>query len=178
LDGLNRDEPEAFDSLFRCYYASLCYFAERIAGSPQAAEDIVQGVFLNFYERRPHFENSAAMRSYLYRAVGNNSLKYIERQRRRVGMVDNIPDPKTDDDLHHIAIETRVIEAVFDAIAALPEACRRIFEMSYIERLSVADICRALGVTENTVKTQRLRAKKMLRERLHGLYRLLSFIFF
>ncbi len=178
LSDLNRGEPEAFDSVFRYYYASLCYFSRKIVDSRSAAEDAVQSVFLGFYERKPRFENDAALRSYLYKAVNNRSLKYLEQQRRKVSADENISDPKNDDDaMMRFALETRVIDEVFKAIATLPDACRRIFEMSYIERLSVAEICEALGISENTVKTQKLRAKKMLRERLKDLYQYLSFIF-
>ena len=63
-------------------------------------------------------------------------------------------------------------------IEELPTECKRIFKMSYIEFLDIKTICERLNVAETTVKTQRQRAKKFLRERLKHLYPVLAFLFF
>lgn len=179
LNDLNNGEHDSFDTVFRYYYPSLCYFAENIVGSGSAAEDVVQSVFLGFYENKPRFENITALRSYLYVAVNNRSIKYLNKQKRNIPADDLLADSKAEtDNRFHMAMEANVVDEIFKAIDTLPDACRRIFEMSYIEHRSVKDICEELQISENTVKTQRQRAKKILRERLQGLYRYVIYIFF
>jgi RNA polymerase sigma-70 factor (ECF subfamily) len=75
-------------------------------------------------------------------------------------------------------IEAEVLSEIFSAIERLPTECRRVFEMSYIEGMPVEQVADKLGVSVNTVKTQRSRAKKALRESLKGLYSILVLLFF
>ena len=83
-----------------------------------------------------------------------------------------------EEDVFCFQVETDVFEEVFAAIEELPIECRRIFKMSYVEMLDIKTICTQLGVAESTVKTQRQRAKKYLRERLQHLYPVVIFMFF
>lgn len=70
-----------------------------------------------------------------------------------------------EEDVFCFQVETDVFEEIFAAIDELPTECQRIFKMSYIEMLDIKTICEQLDVAESTVKTQRQRAKKYLRER-------------
>lgn len=83
-----------------------------------------------------------------------------------------------EEDVFCFQVETDVFEEIFVAIDELPPECQRIFKMSYIEMLDIKTICEQLGVAESTVKTQRQRAKKYLRDRLQHLYPVLVFMFF
>lgn len=75
-------------------------------------------------------------------------------------------------------VEADVFKEIFVIIEELPAECKRIFKMSYIEFLDIKTICKQLHIAETTVKTQRRRAKKFLRERLKHLYPVLAFLFF
>ena len=50
LRQLNEGEEVAFEYVFREYYASLCFFANKFLRDREAAKDVVQEVFLHFYE--------------------------------------------------------------------------------------------------------------------------------
>lgn len=45
-------QPEIFESVFHKYYASLCYFANKFVRDDEVARDIVQEVFLRFWESK------------------------------------------------------------------------------------------------------------------------------
>ena len=160
MDILNVKQPEIFESVFHKYYASLCYFANKFVRDDEAARDIVQEVFLRFWESKGKFENQSALKSFLYNCVQNAALNYLEKLQVR------------------FQVETDVFEEIFAAIDELPTECQRIFKMSYIEMLDIKTICEQLDVAESTVKTQRQRAKKYLRERLQHLYPVVVFMFF
>ena len=70
-------------------------------------------------------------------------------------------------------IENEVIEEIFHTIERLPEECKKVFKLSYIEGLEVNRVAEILDISENTVKTQRLRARKFLKENLKDLFPLL-----
>ena len=72
-------QPEIFESVFHKYYASLCYFANKFVRDDEAARDIVQEVFLRFWESKGKFENQSALKSFLYNCVQNAALNYLEK---------------------------------------------------------------------------------------------------
>ncbi|MEI3420677.1 MAG: sigma-70 family RNA polymerase sigma factor [Butyricimonas faecihominis] len=79
MDILNVKQPEIFESVFHKYYASLCYFANKFVRDDEAARDIVQEVFLRFWESKGKFENQSALKSFLYNCVQNAALNYLEK---------------------------------------------------------------------------------------------------
>lgn len=179
LDKLNEGSRDAFEEMFHYYYASLCYFAGKMLHNDDEAEDVVQSVLVGFYESKPSFQNETALRTYLYRAVNNRCLNVLEKRKRNIPVTDSQQDDAPQiETAYFYQFEARVLDEIFRAIETLPDKCRRIFEMSYIERRSLREISLELKVSENTVKTQRLRAKQLLRERLRHLYPLLSVLFF
>ncbi len=60
-------------------------------------------------------------------------------------------------------IEAEVLGEVYKALQKLPEGCRKVINLSYFEGLSNQEVADRLNVSINTVKTQKLRALKMLR---------------
>lgn len=175
---LNIKLPQVFESVFHKYYASLCYFANKFVRDEEAARDIVQEVFLRFWESTGKFENEIALKSYLYLCVQNASINYLDKLHTRERANQHIEWKSPDEeDVFCFQVETDVFEEIFEAIEELPLECRRIFKMSYVEMLDIRTICEQLGVAESTVKTQRQRAKKYLRERLQHLYPVMFFMF-
>ncbi len=77
LRQLNEGEEVAFEYVFREYYASLCFFANKFLRDREAAKDVVQEVFLHFYEKKQyHFPNWIALKSFLYGCVQRKTLSY------------------------------------------------------------------------------------------------------
>ncbi|MCB6972596.1 RNA polymerase sigma-70 factor [Butyricimonas muris] len=176
---LDVKRPEVFEEIFHEYYASLCYFANKFVQDEDAAKDIVQEVFVHFWESKGRFENRVALKSFLYSCVQNGALNYLNKLRTRDKVGKQLELPVTDpDDIFCFEVEADVFEEIFVAIEELPDECRRVFKMSYIEFLDIKTICERLSVAESTVKTQRQRAKKYLKERLQHLRPLVEFIFF
>lgn len=64
-------------------------------------------------------------------------------------------------------IQSEVLAEVYQALATLPESCQRISRMSYLEGLKNEEIAVKLGITVNTVKTQKQRGLQLLRLRLN-----------
>lgn len=177
---LNQGDKRAFELVFHRYYSSLCFFANKFVKDKDVAKDIVQEVFVRFYERKTHFENSISLKSFLYNCVQNESLNYLNRNKNTYRLQDSCIPPMEEEgkDSFYYQLESQFFNEVFVAIEELPQECRRIFKMSYIEHRSTKEIALELNIAETTIKTQRQRAKKYLQKRLDNLYPLLVFIFF
>ena len=53
--------------------------------------------------------------------------------------------------------------SIREAIDKLPEGCRMVLKLAYFEGLKNDEIATELGISINTVKTQRQRAMKLMR---------------
>jgi RNA polymerase sigma factor (sigma-70 family) len=73
-------DAAAFEALFRAYYDELCTFAWRYVQCLDAVEDLVQDVFINVWCRRENWILRSTVKAYLYGAVRNEALKYLEHQ--------------------------------------------------------------------------------------------------
>ena len=171
--------PKVFENVFHEYYASLCYFANKFVHDQEVAKDVVQDVFISLWESSNKFGNLIALKSFLYSCVQNRALNYLEKRNNREMANRKLGEPAYEEEkVFCMQVEADVFKEIFVIIEELPAECKRIFKMSYIEFLDIKTICKQLHIAETTVKTQRRRAKKFLRERLKHLYPVLAFLFF
>lgn len=176
VDSLNKREVSAFETLFHTYYGSLCFFAAQIIKDEDAARDLVQEVFIRFWEKETHFENPIALKSFLYECVRNKALNYLEKQNIRKRILEKMEPPSSfDNDTFTQMIQAELYRRISDAINELPGQCQRVFIMSYMERKNIKEIAEALSISSETVKTQRRRAKAFLRNKLGSPTLLLMF---
>ena len=78
IDRLNARDKRAFEYIFVQFYQSLCYFADKYVNDKEAAQDIVQEIFIWFYEKRNTFDSLLAVKSYLYGCVYNKAINYLK----------------------------------------------------------------------------------------------------
>ncbi len=154
-------EEAAFDQLFREYFAPLTYFACRLVADTKIAEDIVQDCFVLLWERRRRMRHIKAVKSYLYKTVRNQSLKYLERQKRQPGLqTDSSADPGIEKAL--IAAETA--RELYQVISKLSPALQQVVRLYYLEERSNKEIAALLNIEPDSVTRQRLRAVMALRK--------------
>lgn len=177
LQRIRLNDVDAFSGIFRRYYEPLCFFAGRYVRDNQAAEGIVQDVFVRLWESRHTLGIESSLRSYLYASVRNASLNYIKRenftisldyQEERSGTTVTPPDAQLESD--------ELAEALERAMDKLPPKCRQIFSMAKYDGLSYQEIAEVLDISVNTVKTQLKRALKSLSRSLQYFQLLLLFL--
>jgi RNA polymerase sigma-70 factor (family 1) len=156
-----------FEYVFKKYYARLCYFAYRLVGDRDAAEDIVQEIFMKFWDRREGFGNEPSVKTFLYLTVRNASLNFLRHAAVEQRYLDDaLPlDSEPDKGLDQL-IHAEVLAEIHRSICELPAACRQVVELAYFEGLKNNKIAERLGISVNTVKTQKQRALGHLRIRL------------
>lgn len=177
--GLDNGDKCSFERIFHKYYASLCFFANKFVRDQDVAKDLVQDVFVRLYETRPQFPNLVALKSFLYSCVQNKALNHLEKVKGRAAIQQQLRvEDCCENEYFHHQIETEIFEEILGAIEELPEECRRVFKMSYVDGMDIKEISALLHIAESTIKTQRQRAKKFLRERLQDLYPLVVLLFF
>jgi RNA polymerase sigma-19 factor, ECF subfamily len=166
LDRLREGIEEAFDAIFRAYYADLVGFAQSMLRDRTGAEDAAQDVMLELWRRRKNIVLETSLRAYLLQATRNRALNQI-RHRHVVARVDpeNLaaaPAPPAD----RRAMEGELEGVVRRAIGELPDRCREVFKLSRFHGLTYAEIARTLDISVKTVEAQMGKALRTLRHQL------------
>ena len=165
----------AFDHLVETYSGQVYALFTRFLGAVPEREDMVQEVFLRVLRSRDRYTPTARFSTYLYRVAFNLAVNHTERERNPRSL-DGGPDNEdsqahkastSPDDDPARRMETHdVVQAVREAIGALPESQRMALILAKYEELSFSEIAVVLGSSEKAIKSLVHRARESLRERL------------
>ncbi|MBJ6369602.1 RNA polymerase sigma-70 factor [Snuella sedimenti] len=168
-----------YEGLFNKLYTSLCLFSNKYVTDLEASKDIVQDVFIKVWEDKIEFKNEHTIKSYLYTSVKNKSLDYLKSTRHKSTDRLAINDIEKIEKRSFFLREVVIIEtsSIIDkAINSLPSKCAQIIRLS-IKEFTNVQIAEELGVSINTVKTQKKIAYKKLKPLLKDYFTLIAFVF-
>lgn len=157
------------EELFRQYYTRFCHFAFQLLKDEKAAEDIVQDAFLSFWKNKELVsDNPIAIKNYFYSSI-RNACYNIHRRAKVKQRFLQIYEPEFIEEPVFLKamIRSEVMDQIYDAINSLPPSCCKIFKLGYLEGLTNPKIADKLGISINTVKTQKRRALITLRAKLN-----------
>ena len=158
-------DDRAFDALFRKFYKPLCYAAGKKTGDIIAAEDIVQDLFADIYNKRQKIEITTSIDKYLYGALFYKCQHYNKKKDVNLSFEDCTVEPRDYSGISSIKIEEIELEAlIYEAINSLPERCREVFELSRFENKKNKEIAEILKISIKTVETHMGHALKKLGE--------------
>lgn len=167
LKALAKGHQGAFETLFNTYYTRLVVFASRLVTDHDMARELVQDVFVSFYEKREEIQIHTSLKAHLYQSVRNRCLNYIKREKLMKGHHQIILASQNDTAYFESAVEENELEnRLFELVNELPEKCRQVFELSRVEGLKNDDIAQKLNISKRTVETQISKALKFLRENM------------
>ncbi len=172
LADLKKSKESAFDELFRTYFQNLTWFAMKMVKDRETAEEVVQDLFVNFWEKRHDLDLKVSIKAYLYKAVYNNCIHASRSEKLHNNNELTLANELTED--FNNILETSELETrIFGLIEQLPTECQRIFKLSRFEELKYKEIAEQLQISIKTVETQMSRALKFLRKHMSDYIKLL-----
>ena len=168
LERIRNGDMDAFETIFRAYYQSLCLFSFRYLKRTDLAEEIVQDIFINIWDKRSSLQLETSLKSYLYRAVHNNSLKYLQHQRvvdKHARYLIDRKEQYFNEPVNNLQV-AEVTKLLENAFASMPQKTREIFELSRNEGLKYQEIAEKFEISIKTVEAHMGTALKILRENL------------
>ena len=174
IENLNKQQTSAYHQLYDEYYKVLVLYAINFLSSQQAAEDIVQELFATMWEKKMKFLSLPSFRTYLYNSVRNASLNYLKHQNVESLYLEHLANTYREiiEEEEEDTNEEEVYRLLFRAIDKLPTRCREVF-LLHMDGKKNEEIATLLGISIETVKTQKKRAKQFIKEQMGTYYFLL-----
>lgn len=182
-----KESNREFEGIYLAYFSKLKHFARVYVLSEEEAENIVQDVFTELWEKREVITMPVNLIAYLFTSVKNKCLNYLRHQNVIQEFSDEIQEA------HRLALranlnslesfdnslfsqEEETADILQKALDSLSERCRQIFIMNKIEGKKQKEIAAELNISVNTVETQMGIAYKKLRKELKDYLPLLLFL--
>ena len=170
MDTMSLKTSESFEEVMKFYMPMVYRIAFSRLGSTHEAEDITQEVFLKYFRADISYNDEEHRKAWLIRCAINCTKTLVTsawyRHRASDEGLDNMEEqgdiPGSDGDIDKIEQKN----AVMSAVMKLPEKYRTVIHLFYFKDMSVAQISKATGIREATVKSQLSRARDMLKPML------------
>lgn len=176
ISEISQRNRQVFEAFFHRHYAPLTRFAERMVLRRPVAEDIVQNLFIHFWEQAPTMRVTTSLRAYLFRAVKNRCLNHL----RQLAIQDHHQllylEALLATEAHTPTGDIQLEQEIAAALSQLPPRMATVLVMKYRDGQTRQAIAQHLGISENTVKTQLVRGKARLRELLTDATQLYFFL--
>lgn len=163
LSALNDGDKDAFDSLFKKYYAMLCTYGCRFVSLPEA-EEITQNLMISLWEKKDSIIITSSLKQYLFRSIYLGALNNISRNdiKRKV---ENIYYEKSIQNEYIDPYQIKELKKRLEtAINKLPAPYKESFIMHRYYDLSYKEIAQKLNVSPKTVDYRIQQALKLLRQ--------------
>ncbi len=163
---IRQGDKGQFESLFRSSYVSLVRYARTILKDQDTSEEIVQDLFFRIWQDRNKIQVESSLNGYLFRAVHNRCLHWIEHNRivERHASEMSSAYHENNDNPDDIFRYRELQEKIARILEHLPERCGRIFCMNRFEGLKYSEIAEKMSVSVKTVEADMGKALKEFRK--------------
>ena len=161
VERTRRGEMEAFEALYRRHSPAVFGLALRMLQNRADAEDMLQEIFLQAYDRLPSFEGRSAFGTWLYRLSVNRCLDHLrsrgaKEQSRTEPLTPELPGRVSTVGLRGLELER--------AIGELPPSSRAAFLLHHVAGFDHKEVGEMLGIAVGTSKSLVHRARTRLKE--------------
>jgi RNA polymerase sigma-70 factor (ECF subfamily) len=150
----------------------LFSIAVRIVGDPQEAEEIIQDVFVQVWEKAPMFDIVLGTPiHWVISITRNRSIDRLRSRQRRARVIEELREEIAPETTVYTpstppALDKEALSLVRTAVAGLPAEQRQAIEMAFFSGLTHAEIAEKLGEPLGTVKARIRRGMLKLRDSL------------
>ena len=168
IELIKKGNESAFVQMYEIYSGRLFGVCLRYSKNRADAEDLLQESFVKIYENLENFQGSGSLEGWLRRITVNICINHYRKSKNeKVIASDNFI---VDDVVNETVFSKIETERILELIQELPEGYRLVFNLHVIEGYKHNEIAELLGTSENTSKTQLLKARKQLMEKVIKLY--------
>lgn len=171
-------DETAFTLLYQRRQGAIYRFALQMSDSKTWAEDVTQETFMVLLREAAHYDSTrGSLAAYLFGIARNLVRRRLERDRLFISLADEAESEELADAAQLAAptdplgdlTRRELIEAVRQAVLALPPVYREVVVLCELQEMSYQEVAEALGCALGTVRSRLHRGRGLLLERLRAL---------
>jgi RNA polymerase sigma-70 factor (ECF subfamily) len=167
LDRCLKNDPLAQELLFRRFGPKMYGICLRYVRNKAEASDILQEGFIKVFSKLDNFRGDGSFEGWVQRIFVNTAINHY---RSNLHYENDQIEPGDIDFVENEALGKLHTEELLILINELPDGYRMVFNLYEIEGFDHKEIAEMMGINETTSRSQLLRAKKSLQEKLRKRY--------
>ncbi|MBX3165231.1 MAG: sigma-70 family RNA polymerase sigma factor [Bacteroidetes bacterium] len=169
VEGLRCGDSHVLNALYKKYYTIVLKFIVNNSGSQEAAQDIYQETIIILYQnvRKPEFELSAQLQTYIYSIAKRLWLKQLKKNGKTFLFSENQEEDVMDvsEDMTEYVQKEMDIEKMNKSLQELGEPCATLIKDFYVQKLSMEEIADKFGYTNaDNAKNQKYKCLQRLKK--------------
>ena len=160
-----KGDPRAQKALFEMFAAKMFAVCLRYMNNHDEAQDALQDGFIKVFSKLNDFKHEGVLEGWIRRIIVNTCLDAIRKNAKTKYDIP-IDDVSYKLDYTDYGMQELEVEELMKIVQSMPNGYRVVFNLYAIEGFSHKEIGDKLGINENTSKSQYLRARAFLRERI------------
>lgn len=158
------DKETAFTLIIKKYQEKLYWHIRRMVVNHDDANDVLQNMFVKVWKSLDQFREESQLFTWLYRIATNESLTFLEKQKKRMAV--SLSDPE------NYLYESVKADTHFDAnklewklqlaIQQLPEKQKLVFNLRYYDEMPYEKMSKVLETSEGALKASYHHAVKKI----------------
>jgi RNA polymerase sigma factor (sigma-70 family) len=165
VSGCLRGDVVAQKELYQSYSRRMMSICMRYASDRDQARDILQDGFVKVFTKMDHFRGDGPLGGWITRTMVNTALDHVRRNKPFSHSVDLTEAEHLHAEKEHV-LSAMTTDELMGLIQRLPTGYRTVFNLFAIEGHPHKDIAEMLGISENTSKSQFMKARAYLRKML------------
>ncbi|NDV70201.1 RNA polymerase sigma factor [Dysgonomonas sp. 25] len=167
ISGCKNQERSAQKALYEKYSRMMYGICLRYCSDTDAAQDLLQDGFIKVFTNIQSFQDKGSFEGWMKRIFINQALENIRKDKKLIQTTDDIQnyadtiDSSTEEEMHNIP-ETKLLAMIQE----LPKGYAAVFNLYAVEDYSHKEIAEMLGINESTSRSQYVRARQLLQDKV------------
>jgi RNA polymerase sigma-70 factor (ECF subfamily) len=170
ISGCLEGKRDAQKALFEMYAGKMLAVCKRYSRNHAEAEDILQDSFIRVFKYLGTFDHNGSFEGWVRRIVVNTSLKLVAKKsfQNEISGLEKHKEESLNPEVFSKLSEQELLAL----IESLPDGYRIVFNLYAIEGYSHKEIATMLDIQESTSRTQLLKARRVLQNKVLDLQKI------
>ena len=159
-----RGEPRARKIMYEQYAPIMMSVCQRYVRNRETARDLLHDGFVRLFTKIHTYSGAGSFNGWMKRIFVTTALEHLRRNAVLQYSADIEEFESCDEDPDISLFDSLSADDLYACVVRLPDKCRTVFNMHAIEKYTHADIAARLEISENTSRSQYVRARQLLQK--------------
>ena len=148
------------ETIYNDFHSKLKSFTMRQVSDPDAADDILQDVYLRIHSHIQDLRDPGRLESWIFQITRNAIADFYRRTRPQEELPESVPAPAEEEP----DVEAELAASIRDMMRSIPLKYRQALEWTDLQGLNQAELAARLGISVSGAKSRVQRAREKLKE--------------